>query len=36
MTAMRKINYFSGFSNEKYETIFNLEKDYGAHHYDGS
>jgi ornithine--oxo-acid transaminase len=34
MTAMRKINYFSGFSNEKDETIFNLEKDYGAHHYE--
>ncbi|MBU1343348.1 MAG: ornithine--oxo-acid transaminase [Proteobacteria bacterium] len=34
MTAMRKIHYFSGFSNENDSTIFNLEKDYGAHHYD--
>lgn len=34
MTAMRKINYFSGFSNEKDETIFDLEKGYGAHHYE--
>ena len=34
MTAMRKIHYFSGFSNENDKTIFNLEEDYGAHHYD--
>ena len=34
MTAMRKINYFSGFSNEKDKTIFNLEQEYGAHHYE--
>ena len=34
MTAMRKIHYFSGFSNENDKTIFNLEDDYGAHHYE--
>ncbi|MBU0465548.1 MAG: ornithine--oxo-acid transaminase [Proteobacteria bacterium] len=34
MTAMRKIHDFSGFSNENDKTIFNLEQDYGAHHYD--
>lgn len=34
MTAMRKIHYFDGFSNENDKTIFNLEDDYGAHHYD--
>ncbi len=34
MTAMRKIHYFSGFSNENDNAIFNLEEDYGAHHYD--
>ncbi len=34
MTAMRKIHYFSGFSNENDKTIFNLEEAYGAHHYD--
>ncbi len=34
MTAMRKIHYFSGFSNENDKTIFNLEEDYGAHHYE--
>lgn len=34
MTPMRKIQYFSGFSNEDDKAIFNLEKDYGAHHYD--
>ncbi|MBU8849343.1 MAG: ornithine--oxo-acid transaminase [Desulfobacterales bacterium] len=34
MTSMRKIHYFSGFSNENDKTIFNLEEDYGAHHYD--
>jgi ornithine--oxo-acid transaminase len=34
MTAMRKIHYFSGFSNENDKAIFNLEEDYGAHHYD--
>ncbi len=33
MTAMRKIHYFSGFSNENDNAIFNLEEDYGAHHY---
>ncbi|WP_413914961.1 ornithine--oxo-acid transaminase [Desulfobacula sp.] len=31
---MRKIHYFSGFSNENDKAIFNLEEDYGAHHYD--
>ncbi len=34
MTAMRKINYFDGFSNESDRTIFNLEEDFGAHHYE--
>jgi len=34
MTAMRKIHYFSGFSNENDNTIYNLEDDYGAHHYE--
>lgn len=34
MTAMRKIHYFDGFSNEDDKTIFNLEDDYGAHHYE--
>ena len=34
MTAMRKINYFDGFSNETDNTIFNLEEDFGAHHYE--
>ena len=34
MTAMRKIHYFTGFSNENDKTIFNLEEDYGAHHYE--
>ncbi|MCP3872371.1 MAG: aspartate aminotransferase family protein [Desulfobacteraceae bacterium] len=34
MTAMRKIHYFRGFSNENDKTIFNLEENYGAHHYD--
>ncbi|WP_299982262.1 ornithine--oxo-acid transaminase [Desulfobacula sp.] len=34
MTAMRKIHHISGFSNENDKTIFNLEQDYGAHHYD--
>ena len=34
MTIMRKIHYFSGFSNENDKTIFNLEEDYGAHHYE--
>ncbi len=34
MTPNRKIQYFSGFSNEDDKAIFNLEKDYGAHHYD--
>ena len=33
MTAMRKIHYVSGFSNENDNTIFTLEEDYGAHHY---
>ncbi len=31
---MRKIHYFDGFSNENDKTIFNLEEDYGAHHYE--
>jgi len=31
---MRKIHYFDGFSNESDKTIFNLEEDYGAHHYE--
>jgi len=34
MTAMRKIQYFNGFSNENDAAVLNLEKDYGAHHYD--
>ncbi|WDP91125.1 MAG: aspartate aminotransferase family protein [Desulfobacter sp.] len=34
MTTMRKIHYFDGFSNESDKTIFNLEEDYGAHHYE--
>ncbi len=34
MTAMRKIHYFDGFSNEDDKTIFNLEEDFGAHHYE--
>ena len=34
MTAMRKIHYFDGFSNEDDKTIFDLEEDYGAHHYE--
>ena len=34
MTAMRKINYLDGFSNETDNTIFNLEEDFGAHHYE--
>ena len=34
MTAMRKIHYFDGFSNESDDTIFNLEEDFGAHHYE--
>ncbi len=34
MTAMRKIHYFDGFSNESDHTIFNLEEDFGAHHYE--
>ena len=34
MTTMRKIHYFSGFSNENDKAVFNLEEDYGAHHYD--
>jgi ornithine--oxo-acid transaminase len=34
MTAMRKIHYFTGFSNENDKTIFNLEDGFGAHHYD--
>jgi len=33
MTAMRKSHYISGFSNENDNTIFTLEEDYGAHHY---
>jgi ornithine--oxo-acid transaminase len=34
MTSMRKIHFFDGFSNESDNTIFNLEEDYGAHHYE--
>ncbi len=34
MLTMRKIHYFDGFSNEDDDTIFNLEEDYGAHHYE--
>lgn len=34
MTAMRKKDYISGFSNKNDKTIFDLEKDYGAHHYE--
>jgi ornithine--oxo-acid transaminase len=31
---MRKVNPFKGFSNAVDKTIFNLEEDYGAHHYE--
>ncbi|WP_022666448.1 aspartate aminotransferase family protein [Desulfospira joergensenii] len=34
MTSMRKLHYFDGFSNENDDTIFNLESDFGAHHYE--
>jgi ornithine--oxo-acid transaminase len=34
MTAMNKTTYFEGFSNESDNTIFNLEGDFGAHHYE--
>lgn len=34
MTEMRKITGSIGFSNEADNTIFNLEDDFGAHHYD--
>ena len=34
MTSMRKIHYFDGFSNESDQAIYNLEEDYGAHHYE--
>lgn len=34
MTAIRKLQYFNGFSNEKDNTIFNLEQEFGAHHYE--
>jgi ornithine--oxo-acid transaminase len=34
MTAMRKNQYFDGFSNETDPRIFNLEEDFGAHHYE--
>ena len=34
MTPMRKDQFFNGFSSEKDEVIFNLEDNYGAHHYD--
>jgi ornithine--oxo-acid transaminase len=34
MTSMRKIHYFDGFSNESDDTIFHLEQDFGAHHYE--
>lgn len=34
MTGMRKIHYFNGFSNEPDKTIFDLEEDFGAHHYE--
>lgn len=34
MTSMRKIHYFDGFSNESDHTIFDLEEDFGAHHYE--
>ena len=33
MTSMRKI-YYNGFSNESDDTIFHLEQDFGAHHYE--
>ncbi|WP_300455258.1 aspartate aminotransferase family protein [Desulfobacula sp.] len=34
MTSMRKIHSFKGFSSAADKTIFNLEEDYGAHHYE--
>ncbi|MFU8769386.1 MAG: aspartate aminotransferase family protein [Desulfotignum sp.] len=34
MTSMRKNRYATGFSNESDDTIFHLEQDFGAHHYE--
>jgi ornithine--oxo-acid transaminase len=34
MTAMKKKDFAGGFSKENDTTIFHLEKDYGAHHYE--
>ena len=34
MTSMRKIHNFDGFSTESDDAIFNLEDNFGAHHYD--
>jgi ornithine--oxo-acid transaminase len=34
MTSMRKNRYVTGFSNESDDTIFHLEQDFGAHHYE--
>ncbi len=34
MTSMHKIQNSDGFSNEADQTIFNLEDNFGAHHYD--
>ncbi|MFK5952527.1 MAG: aspartate aminotransferase family protein [Desulfobacterium sp.] len=34
MTTMGKIHNFDGFSNESDKTIFSLEENYGAHHYE--
>ena len=31
---MGQIHYFDGFSNESDDTIFNLEENFGAHHYE--
>ena len=34
MTAIKQKNLSNGFSNKDDNTIFNLEDNYGAHHYD--
>ena len=33
MTSMRKIHNYNGFSTESDNSIFNLEENFGAHHY---
>ena len=34
MNSMRKIHNYNGFSTESDDDIFNLEENFGAHHYD--